>query len=291
VKTIDTLIDDIYGLFTNGHVFHAENIDEFGRLLTTTLKNKLGRDQVPRLRMSNLGTPCRRKLWYSLKHPRLADPLPPWVKIKFLFGDILETLLLFLAREAGHKVTGEQGELEINGVKGSRDAIIDGVLVDTKSASSYSFSKFKDHLEREDDSFGYIDQINCYLAASQNDPLLEEKDVSAFFVIDKEKGKLCLDKCAKTDIDYNQRVADLRAMLDQEVPPPREYYDAKDGESGNRKLSVVCSYCDFKHTCWPGLRTFFYAKGPVFLTTVKKQPKVPEVNRQGDILNVQGGNG
>lgn len=281
-KSIDTLVEDIYGLFTNQHPFHKENIEEFGRLLTEKLKSKLGDVQQPRLRMSNLGTSCHRKLFYSINLPRLAEGIPPYAKIKYLFGDILETLLIFLAKEAGHTVGGEQTELNLNGVRGSRDVVIDGVLVDTKSASSFSFQKFADHLSRDDDSFGYIDQLGAYLSASKDDPLVREKDVAAFLVIDKTLGKICLDVHPASNIDYARKIDDLRAMLAQETPPGRGYRDQKDGESGNRKLPLVCSYCEFKHTCWPGLRTFLYSKGPVYLTKVERQPKVVEIDRYGN---------
>jgi hypothetical protein len=285
MKNIQSLVPDIYDLFKGQHVFNQDNIDGFAQLLAAKLKSKLGDVQKPRLRMSNIGTPCRRKLYYSINLPQLGEELPPPVKIKFIFGDILETLLIFLAREAGHTVTGEQTVLDIDGVKGSRDCVIDGVLVDTKSASSYSFDKFSDHLDRENDSFGYIDQLGAYLNASLKDPIVIEKDVAAFLVIDKTKGKLCLDVHPVNGVDYPQRVKELRGMLQEEVPPPRGYHDQREGESGNRKLALVCSYCDFKNTCWPGLRTFLYAKGPVFLTKVERVPKVPEVDRNGNVIH------
>ena len=70
-----------------------------------------------------------------------------------MFGDILEELLLFLAKEAGHTVTGQQDTLSISGVNGHRDAIIDGRLVDVKSASSYSFRKFKNNVKNFPQNF------------------------------------------------------------------------------------------------------------------------------------------
>ena len=55
------------------------------------------------------------------------------------------------------------------------------------------------------------------------------------------------------------------------------------GKSGNMKLPVACAYCPFKKHCWAnsnsgkGLRTFLYSFGPVHLTDVKNEPKVPEL--------------
>jgi hypothetical protein len=40
---------------------------------------------------------------------------------------------------------------------------------------------------------------------------------------------------------------------------------------------VQCSYCEYKKTCWPEMRTFLYSYGPEFLIKVKNKPKVKEV--------------
>jgi hypothetical protein len=286
VKRINTLVQDIYDLFQGNHTFDEKNVQEFTEHLATKLKYRLGeRTQKPTLRLSNLGSPCVRKLWYSINCPELAEELPSSTKIKFIFGDILESLLLWLAKEAGHTVEGEQDKVSVNGVVGHRDAIIDGVVVDTKSASVRSFDKFKSHLNPEDDSFGYITQLGAYLAASVSEDIVHEKDIAAFLVINKEKGDICLDIHPSTGEDYHARVDDIRSHLNKELPPERPFTDVKDGESGNRKLRAVCGYCSFKYTCWPGLRTFLYSKGPVFLTRVSRTPKVTEVDRKGNRID------
>jgi hypothetical protein len=76
-----------------------------------------------------------------------------------------------------------------------------------------------------------------------------------------------------------------KEVVKQDSPPDRpkwpKYYrgelqeeaeDWAEGQSGNRKLSTNCSYCDYKKECWPGLRTFIYSKGPVYLTKVEREP-------------------
>ena len=65
-------------------------------------------------------------------------------------------------------------------------------------------------------------------------------------------------------------------MVAEKQPPERPYKDVADGMSGNRKLGTMCSYCQFKTLCWPGLRTFVYSSGPVFMTKVVKTPNVLE---------------
>jgi hypothetical protein len=277
-KTLDTLVEDIYEVVSGEHTFNQENVDTFGKRLAEQIKSKLSREHTtPKLWMSNFGQPCERKLWYSIRKPELAEPLKPEVFMKFLFGDILEELLLFLAKEAGHTVEAEQERVAINGVSGRIDAIIDGTLVDVKSASSYSFGKFRGHLEPEEDAFGYLGQLNAYLAASFDDPRLTEKDTAAFLAIDKTLGHICIDKHAANGKNYHEEIEHKKEVVSREEAPERAYTDQAEGKSGNRKLGTACSYCPFKKECWPGLRTFFYSNGPTFLTHVEKLPKVPEL--------------
>ena len=277
MPSIDTLVDDIQKLVVDGKEISEDAANEFGRRMGNLIRARLGtKSPKGTLRLSNLGTPCDRKLYYSVNSPEKGEPLDASAKLKFLFGDILEELLLFLAEEAGHVVEGRQDELSVNGVVGHRDAVIDGRLVDVKSASTYSFKKFKDNGLTSDDPFGYLTQLGSYLSASADDPLVKDKDVASFLVIDKTLGHICLDSYSFERTDLDALVDQKREMLDRPVPPPRGYSDVPEGKSGNRKLDTSCSYCQFKQTCWPGLRTYVYAKGPMFLTKVVREPKVQE---------------
>jgi hypothetical protein len=283
-KNIETLVADIYDLFSKSDWKpDVGTIQSFGQRLAEHVANRASEERgAPTLRLSNLGVPDR-KLWYTINVPEKAEPLPPEARIKFLFGDILEELLLFLAKEAGHDVTGQQDEIEINGVKGHRDAIIDGRVVDCKSASSYSFRKFEANGLRSDDPFGYLNQLGSYLAGSSD---ASERDVASFLVIDKTLGKITLDTYPKDDTDYEKLVEHKRKVISLPKPPEEKCYpEEPEGKSGNRKLGTGCSYCPFKHECWPGLRTFIYSTGPTFLTKVVKEPKVVEVNRNGDVVH------
>lgn len=223
--------------------------------------------------MSNLGTPCLRKLWYTVNKPELAEPLSGPVRLKFLYGDLIEELILFLASVSGHSVTERQGELDIFGIKGHRDGKIDGILVDVKSASGYGFRKFEQHLELEGDAFGYITQLAAYKAA--------DGDVSdrlgAFIAVNKETGEICVDEHKELpteEIPFIIRKAKAGTSLPE--PPPRDFTEEPDGKSGNQKLTTVCSYCQWKATCWPEIRGYSYSTGPRFLTKVVREPDVPE---------------
>lgn len=281
-KSIETLIEDIYGLFEGkGVSVSDEDANEFGKSLAYLIKSRLeAGDQERYLRFSNVGTDCDRKLYYSINQSTLGEPLPPSTRIKFLFGDILEALLLFLAKTSGHTVSGQQGTMEFEGLKGSRDAVIDGTLVDVKSASTFSFRKFEEGLNDTNDAFGYRDQLGLYLEASQNDPLVENKDTAYFLVIDKTLGHLCLSplKRDKTK-NWPLHIEKKRMMLQSTTLPKRAYFPEPEGKSGNEGLGVACSYCSFKEECWPGMRTFIYSNGPKFLTKVTRLPNVQEVKR------------
>lgn len=283
MKSINTLVQDIYAFISDPKSFSRANVTAFGETLAQRLAYRFSEQRgAGTLRASNLGKPCDRQLWYDVHRSSDREPLPPAARLKFLFGDILEELLLFLAREAGHTVTSEQAEIEINGVKGHIDGIVDGRLVDCKSASSYAFEKFKDHKLPEDDAFGYMDQLGAYLAGSQSNPDLTDKDTASFLVIDKTLGHITLDTYPASGKDYSKLVEQKREMLAKAEPPDRPFTDVPFQKSGNRKLGTACSYCPFKHICWPNLRTFIYSNGPVYLTEVKRpSSKVIEIDKNG----------
>jgi len=282
-KTIDTLVDDIQALFKNGHVTDPKLLEGFGRAIADVVGSRLSEHQTERgssiLRMSNIGKPDR-QLWYDT-HREAGDreSLNPSIKIKFMFGDILEQFLLYLAVESGHSVEHTQARVELDGVPGSIDCIIDGVLVDVKSASTFSFQKFKDGSLVMDDPFGYIQQLAGYSAALGGIG-------GAFLVIDKTLGHICLlqyDGKVLEAFDARSRVGEAKRILAMEEPPERCYEPKEDGKSGNLILSVGCSYCPFKKECWSdsndgiGLRTFLYSTGPRHFVQVLKEPQVAEL--------------
>lgn len=279
MKKIDTLVQDIKDRITSNEPYDTGVVADFGASLAKLLGERLSNQtHTPSLRLSNLGTPCDRKLWYSVNKPELGERLSASTRLKFLFGDIIEHLVLFLARASGHAVSSEQKEVDLHGVRGHIDAVIDGELVDVKSASTFSFKKFRDHGLVGDDPFGYRHQLNGYLSSDLgSDP---EVDTSRghFLAVDKTLGNICLDTHDKEDVNYEEMVESKRQMLAYPAPPARGYSDVPDGRSGNRRLGMECSYCPFKQECWPGLRVFAYrGTRPVFLTRVSREPNVPEM--------------
>ena len=280
-KDLSTLVEDIQKVLAEGleNGVPDDVAEEFGRNMAQLLKDRMGpRKKEVSLRMSNIGTPCDRKLWLQINNGEDREEFSASDILKFFYGDLIEETLLALARLAGHSVTGRQTELSIGGVVGHRDAVIDGVTVDVKSASAYSFAKFKSGKLRDDDPFGYYDQLQSYIEAGQSDELVTDKLRGGFLVADKVLGHLTLD-LHPYDPEYNisKEYERKKEMIKGWMVPARGFPAVPDGLSGNMKLGTYCSYCNVKNLCYTNLRTFAYAAGPRFLTVVKKVPEVPEV--------------
>ena len=288
-KTIDTLVEDIYKLVQEGTTELTDEVFEsFGKSVAQIMKRRLTEAQEEKptftLRMSNIGSPCARKLYLEKNNPEEKEPLNAPTLLKFMYGDIIEEMLLFLASASGHRVEGMQDEQSIAGIKGHRDCVIDGVLMDVKSASSFSFQKFANHKLDEDDPFGYVVQGNSYLYAGQDDPIIEDKDNFGFLVMDKTLGHICVDMHKKKDWDLDALYEKRKEIVNGSDIPHRAFDAIPDGKSGNLKLGTFCSYCDVKDACWPELRTFLSSRGPVFLTHVEKEPRMAEVV-DGEVVN------
>lgn len=287
MKSISELIPDIYKLIsTKDGWFSNELAAEFSADIAKRLQGQLGApSREPTLRLSQMGPRCPCALWYSIHHPELAEALPPWAEIKYSFGHILEALAITLAKAAGHSVTGEQDELNLDGVPGHRDCVIDGCTVDVKSSSSIGFQKFKLANYGAVDTFGYLDQLDGYVVAASADPLVTVKDRGYILAIDKQLGHIFLKEHYVREEQIRRRIAHCKRIVGLSTPPACNCGTQSDGQSGNIRLDTKASYSPQKHTCFPNLRTFKYANGPVYLTEVKRVPDVPEIYRSNSTLH------
>ena len=281
MKQIETLVEDIYDLFDpdKHHEPSEENIQSFAEAVVGIVRTRLSARQAASsgLRFSNLGRPDR-QIWYQAKGFQ-GETFLPKTYLKFMYGDIIEAFVLFLCKESGHEVKDEQLEIEVDGIKGHIDAIIDGHVVDVKSASPFSYQKFKQGTLFEKDAFAYIPQISGYAN------VLTPDKTSYFLAFDKVSGDMCtlgVSPSIAADHKPAPRIAHLRDVIASDVVPPRCYPDVEDGKGGNRRLGTECSYCSYKEGCWPNLRTFLYSNGPRFLTRVEKVPDVFEVRNRID---------
>lgn len=285
-KSIYTVVPDIQHLLEQKNGWFSEELSkEFAHEVAIRLHGQLGQqDRKPTLRLSQMGDRCPCALWHSINKPELADPLPPWATFKYSFGHIIEALAVSLMKASGHEVTGEQDELVVDGIVGHRDCVVDGCIVDVKSTSSFGFKKFKDKTLAQDDSFGYLDQLDGYLVGSLEDPLVRVKDRGYILAIDKQLGHMCLYEHFLREKNIRNRIAYYREIVSRDVPPACGCGTVPDGKSGNVKLDTKASYNLYKHCCHPGLRTFLYASGPIYLTKVVRKPDVTEVDKFGKIV-------
>tara|TARA_R110002126_G_scaffold89394_8_gene213603 strand:+ start:689 stop:1549 length:861 start_codon:yes stop_codon:yes gene_type:complete len=214
------------------------------------------RDKAFRLRMSNMGKPyCQ--LWFEKNKPELALPPSSNFIINMLIGDIIEAVFKGLLREAkveykdGEQVTLDLGDGQT--IDGTPDIFFGDEVDDIKSASPWSYiNKFKDFNSlAEKDSFGYIAQLVGYAEATNTKP-------NGWWVVNKGNGDFKHVKA--TNINSKQVLAKIKftykelkenkfrkCFTDEE-----ETYRKK--PSGNRRLKQECSWCSFRHACWPGLQ-------------------------------------
>jgi len=271
---IETLVEDIYSTLENEHTLSEDNLSSFlkgmEKVMREQMENRREYTDKPTLRMSSIGKPTRR-LWMEFNNSKKDTPPKGSLLVKLLYGSILEELLIFLTREAGHSVTDEQKEVTLNGVKGHIDCKIDGELVDVKSTSDFAFRKFKLGTLENDDPFGYIGQISGYALA-------EGKNNGYFLAINKVTGEITLLEIDDFGIiNANKRIDQIRKAVDDPVPPSLCYSPVPDGKSGNMRLNRNCVYCPFKTDCWEDLRIFKYKDSLRYLSKVIREPNVPEV--------------
>jgi len=284
VNSIHRLIPDIYNIIRRKDGWFTDELAQtLSKEISLRLQKSFNEDKEARtLRISRLGNQCPCALWHSLHTPELAEPMPPWAEVKFAFGHILEALAISLAKASGHEVVGEQDEVCLDGVLGHRDCVIDGCIVDVKSCSSIAFKKFKDKTFSDaTDSFGYLTQLDGYVVASADDPLVSVKDKGYILAIDKTLGHMALYEHTVRPEHILQRIGEYKRIAEANICPNCQCGTREYGKSGNIALDVRASYSPYKYCCFPELRTFIYADGPVYLTKVVRKPDVLEVDKYG----------
>lgn len=282
-KDLDNLVPDIYeklDALSQGEALDISDdmIADFGERMKAAIVHwSQPHKQSKGLRMSNIGKPSR-QLWYESRRDLDAPShMQPHTHIKFLYGHLLEEVLLLLVKLAGHEVTDEQKQVEVDGIKGHMDCKINGEVVDVKTASNYAFRKFSEGTLAVDDPFGYMAQLAGYEAA-------EGTSDGGFLAINKESGELALlrpGSLSKPNI--STRIVELKEILTIDKPPSRCYTDIPEGKSGNMRIATGCNYCPFKNDCWSdsndgdGLRVFKYSNGLKYFTKVVAEPRVEEI--------------
>ena len=271
---ISTLVSDIYNRMESHEKVSKENLEAFlqgvSDVLVKQLEEKRNTSHEKNIRMSSIGKPDR-KIWMEINGPKVERSYTGSTLIKFLYGSIIEELVIFLAKEAGHSVQELQKQCQLEGIKGHIDCKIDGEVVDIKSASDFAFRKFKTGTIENDDPFGYIGQISAYVEA-------EGQDTGYLLAMNKVTGELALLELDDFSlINATKRIQHVKKLVKSEEMPDLCYQPQPEGKSGNMKLSRDCSYCSYKWTCFPDMRVFRYGDGMRYLTTVEKEPTVQDV--------------
>lgn len=277
---------DIYNMLRNRSPDPEVNVDhvieQFGEEVKEALRNAVcepEQDKTGVLRLSSIGR-TDRQIWNDYNGSRKEAINGP-TYIKFLYGHIIEAMVLALTQLSGHDVTDQQKECYVEGIKGHTDGKIDGVIMDVKSCSTYGFRKFEAATLPTDDPFGYVAQLRAYAHS-------EGVREMGWLALDKNSGKLCwlgydLDNLKPeleetVGFDIEERCRDVKKLV---VGPSPDacYPPVADGKSGNMKLQSGCTYCDYREHCWPGARGFYYSNKITWLTEVVREPKVPEIDK------------
>ena len=292
-KHISTLATDIKHLISeisNGKPANMteENMDVFLKNIKEAMlawnTPPVRTDKEGKLRMSVLGKPAR-QLWYDKHSPKDRKDEDAGLNLKFLYGHIIEHLVLYLAELAGHKIEDQQKKVEIDGVTGHIDSKIDGEICDVKSASPFSFKKFQSGEIVGDDPFGYHAQLSGYETAMGT-------KAGGFLVVDKSSGDICFYKpedMAKPNV--KSLIKNLKTTLQQDTPPEK-CYEFKTEKNGNKTLATGCMFCSHKWECHSdtnggkGLRVFKYSNKNVMLADVVKQPLVEEITYEYEKLSL-----
>jgi hypothetical protein len=285
MSNLSNVVPDIYkhlDSLSNGTALPLtdEDIDFTTESIREVLKSwatPRAKDAKFHLRMSNVGKAARQLYYESKKDSSEPSSINAPTQIKFLYGHLLEEIVLMLVRMAGHKVTDEQKEIDVEGIKGHMDCKINGEVVDVKTASRFAFQKFQNGRLPYDDPFGYLAQLSGYEEA-------ENTSNGGFLVMNKESGELCMYTPELEDkVDIVAKINSLIPALALDTEPERCYDPVPDGVKGNMKLPKDCNWCEFKFQCHAdandgeGLRTFKYSNGLSYLTKVVNTPKVDEL--------------
>jgi hypothetical protein len=209
-----------------------------------------------RLRMSNLGRK-RCQLWFEKNDPESKLPDSPFFIINMMLGDIVEAVFKGLLRAS--KVEFEDSKKVVlktknRDIEGSYDLVLNGKVDDVKSTSPWAYeNKFIDfETLSSKDSFGYVSQLVGY-AKARGVP------VGGWWVVNKANGNFKYISASNVDVDTEmQKIEDTISYIDNDEPfercyePIEETYYGK--PSGNLKLGIECSLCNYREKCWDNLQ-------------------------------------
>lgn len=237
---------------------YGDYIREFqGELQTAILSKLLCRYSGNNLRLSMIGW-CPRKQWYTINDPE-SNHVSPELKVRFFYGDMIEELVVLLARMAGVRIEGSQATVDFNGVKGHIDGAVlhDGewYLFECKSMADSSFKRFVK--EGPSDDFGYISQQQSYMGGKSPYQFVG----SVMVGMNKETGELH-EVIIEPSVEHQDRLCTtidtLREAIKNNEPPSERKYGFynetyRKQPTGRRILDWRCNtMCKYVDKCWEG---------------------------------------
>jgi len=247
---IEYVIPDMYHSLRTKYIAEGvdfnEVVEQFMEEVGAALYTHYKEEKDPRkVRVSSIGQ-CERMQWYKAHDYEQEEPSDK-LFLTFMQGHLMEALLKAVIKIAGHQVSHEQERLSIAGVQGACDAVVDGELVDFKTASNWSFDKFKDD-EIKNDSFGYLEQISAYAHALG-------KKKAHFIVLNKNTGE-----CKLTSVNTIKNIEDhviyVKDIVSKSTPPDHPVWSV----NANGELDMRCSFCGFKYECHGALQEKNFGK-------------------------------
>ena len=235
-------------------------VEEFGESCKAAIRKQFSekRRENFKPRISSIGRPlCQ----LQMESKGIKGEGQPYnVKIRNTFGDLIESLAIFVMKSAGVEIKDEQKKVsykfEKSQIDGQLDVKIDDKVWDIKSASPYSFEKKFgegggfDEVVRED-IFGYASQGFLY-AESEKQPF------GGWIVINKSTGEWTVCETPVVDTEYKKKAIDTAVenfkALESKVPF-KKCFDAveetfRTKPTGNKVLGTACSFCPYKLPCW-----------------------------------------
>ena len=228
-----------------------------------------------KLRMSNVGRP-KCQLWFEKNDPKDKIPFPPHFLINMLLGDIVEAVFKGLLRASGvqfednNNITLKLGDDKE--IQGEYDLVLDGKVDDIKSASPWSYNnKFVNfHTLQQGDSFGYIPQLVGYAKGA-------DKDVGGWWVVNKGTGQFkYVNASSVNSKEVLDNIEETYDYINNDEPFERCFEAVEETfykkPTGNKKLTTECSFCSYKHKCWPTLQT-----RPSLVSQAREKPMIDYV--------------
>lgn len=229
-------------------------VEEFRECLVKQLRRDP--NDAFRLRMSNIGRPvCQLQMQKSGATPSRR---PPNHIIRMMIGDAVEIYTTLILRLANANITGgkDQVEFDIAGttIRGESDIDLDDAVWDVKSCSPWAYkNKWAKGWAglRESDDFGYIGQLYGYSRG-------QGKKMGGWVVVDKSSGEVSFVEAQATpeeELEIKSGLENTISKVESDAPFERcfeaeeEFFNRK--PTGNKRLPMNCSFCDYKATCWP----------------------------------------